>query len=179
MRHRLSVLGLVGAALIGLDAPWSRPVRAAIIVSWLGSPLVFLPWILWTVRFRIGAPRAASDLFSGELGQTDEGLRTALGRIESVMQKNARRLSRPRLRPVSGSDEIRRHRALGDELGVSPQPVRSTAIASGLNSPRSTAVSRTILAAAAMSSEDATRIPIACKYGNIHVAHSSMVENVF
>ncbi len=85
-RWALSVLGLVGAALIALYAPWSWPVRAAIIVLWLGSTLVFLPWIPWALRFRIVAPLAPTDLFSGELGRTDEGLRVALGRVERAMQ---------------------------------------------------------------------------------------------
>jgi 1-acyl-sn-glycerol-3-phosphate acyltransferase len=83
-RWGLSLLGLIGAVLIGALAPLSWPLRALLVWLWLGSPLVFLAWVPWTIRMRIGEPIAPADLFAGEAGE--EQLRRALARVEQAMQ---------------------------------------------------------------------------------------------
>lgn len=83
-RWGLSVLGLLVALALALFAPVAWPLRAALVYLWLGSPLVFLPWVPWTLRFRVGAPLAPSELFSG--AGDDAELRAALARTEAAVQ---------------------------------------------------------------------------------------------
>lgn len=83
-RRGVSLLGAIGAVLIACHGPGSWPLRAALCWLWLGSPLTFFPWIPRTIRMRIGAPIAASELFPGEA--TDDELKRALPRVEAAVQ---------------------------------------------------------------------------------------------
>jgi 1-acyl-sn-glycerol-3-phosphate acyltransferase len=84
-RWGLSLLGLLVATAIACFAPWAWPYRVLAIWAWLASPFSFVAWIPWTVRMRIGAPMAPSDLFAGET--TDQQLREALVRVQGAVQK--------------------------------------------------------------------------------------------
>ncbi|MEP7124267.1 MAG: 1-acyl-sn-glycerol-3-phosphate acyltransferase [Byssovorax sp.] len=89
-RWGISLLGVIGAALIWRFGPASWALRAGICWLWLGSPLIFLAWIPWTIRMRIGAPIAAKELFPGAGGleeeENEEELRRALPRVEAAVQ---------------------------------------------------------------------------------------------
>jgi 1-acyl-sn-glycerol-3-phosphate acyltransferase len=86
-RWGISLLGLIVAALLVAAGPWSWPLRAGLVWVWLGSPLVFLPWVPWTIRMRIGAPLAASELFAPVEGDAEsDGLQRALGRVQEAVQ---------------------------------------------------------------------------------------------
>ena len=87
-RWGVSLLGLLVAILLGAFLPVTWPLRAALIWLWLGSPLIFLPWVPWTVRMRIGPPLAAADLF-GEGADTE--LPRALARVEAAVQAQVAR----------------------------------------------------------------------------------------
>ncbi len=82
-RWALSVLGVAVAAGLWWGLPLAWPWRALTIWWWLGSPLVFLPWVPWTLRFRIGEPLSAEELFGEE--PSDEVLPRALARVESAV----------------------------------------------------------------------------------------------
>lgn len=84
-RWGLSLLGVLVSILIGVALPAAWYVRAALVWLWLGSPFVFLPWIPWSIRMRIGAPLHAGALFPGS--DTDASLRDALARVESSIQR--------------------------------------------------------------------------------------------
>ncbi len=85
-RWGVSLLGAVVAILVARFAPVSWPIRAALVWLWLGSALVFVPWIPWTIRMRIGAPFAASELFPGGTDGSDLDLRAALARVQAAVQ---------------------------------------------------------------------------------------------
>jgi len=86
-RWGLSVLGVVGAAAIAGLVPLPVPLRLAMAWLWLGTPLVFLPWIPWTIRLRVGPPLEAASLFLPEPTlATDDELRQALHRVERAVQ---------------------------------------------------------------------------------------------
>jgi hypothetical protein len=92
-RWGLSVLGLVGAAALLLWLPWSWPVRLLVIWFWLGSPLVFLPFVPATVRFAFGAPVSPIALFGDPTsaepsppGPPDPQLQRALQLVERAVQ---------------------------------------------------------------------------------------------
>ena len=86
-RWGVSFLGAIVAPLIVMFAPASWPIRAGLAWLWLGSPLIFLPWVPWTLRMRIGAPIPASELFPREgRDGTDEELRRALPRVQAAVQ---------------------------------------------------------------------------------------------
>lgn len=74
-RWAISLLAVFGCAgLLWLPLPlW---LRLLLCWAWLGSPLTFLPWVPWTLRFRIGAPL---QLGEGELA--DE-----LAKVEAAVQ---------------------------------------------------------------------------------------------
>jgi 1-acyl-sn-glycerol-3-phosphate acyltransferase len=98
-RWAVSLLGVIGAALILTFVPYSWPIRAVLAWLWLGSPLIFLPWIPWKIRMRIGVPIPSSELFAFEGdAENDEQLRQALLRVETVVQTE---LDRSRLRKRS------------------------------------------------------------------------------
>lgn len=87
-RWALSVLGVVGAAAIAWFTPLPWPAKLVLIWLWLGSPFVFLPWIPWTIRMRIGAPLEASMLFApGDATPSEDELRTALHIVERAVRR--------------------------------------------------------------------------------------------
>ena len=87
-RWGISGLGLLVAILIAALAPWSVPVKALVIWLWLGSPLVLMPWIPWTIRMRIGKPIANADLFGqGPEAGSEAELRRALTVVEAAVQQ--------------------------------------------------------------------------------------------
>lgn len=84
-RWGISLLGALGTAGIALT-PMPLVAKVAASMLWLGSPISFVPWIPWTLRYRIGAPIAAATLFpSGAAGGDDE-LRAALARVEDAVR---------------------------------------------------------------------------------------------
>ncbi len=86
-RWAISLLGCIGAALLWYLLPLAWPFRLGAIWLWLGTPLVFLPWIPWTIRMRIGAPLEAEELFaSADDEPLDSELRSALTRVERAVQ---------------------------------------------------------------------------------------------
>ncbi len=81
-RWGLSALGLAGALALLAWVPAGWPMRIALAWLWLGSPLVFLPWLPWTVRLVIGPPLPATVLGDG----SDAALRRALVQVEAAVQ---------------------------------------------------------------------------------------------
>jgi len=84
-RWGISLLGALGTVGIAL-APIPLLVKLGASMLWLGSPLSFTPWIPWTLRYRIGAPISASELFPGGATGGDDELRAALTRVESAVE---------------------------------------------------------------------------------------------
>ncbi len=84
-RWAVTLLGALGAVGILAAAPWSWPLRALATWAWLTSPFMFLPFIPSTIRFRIGAPIPADELF-GHGDDSDESLAPALARVEAAVQ---------------------------------------------------------------------------------------------
>lgn len=83
-RWGLTLFGVVVAALIAgssLALPW----KALAVYLWLGSPFIFMPFIPWTIRFRIGAPIEPADLFPSGSGD-DVEVRAALAKVEAAVQ---------------------------------------------------------------------------------------------
>ena len=76
----LGVLGCVGIAALPLGI-WPR---VGLAYLWLASPLVLLPWIPWTIRFRIGEPIQNERLFQA-VG-VDDDLENALDGVEKRIQ---------------------------------------------------------------------------------------------
>lgn len=86
-RWGISLLGLIGAVLLAAFAPLPWPLRIGLVWFWLGTPFVFLPWVPWTIRMRIGEPIEASALFTPEgTAESEEELRKALRRVEGAVQ---------------------------------------------------------------------------------------------
>jgi len=84
-RWGLSLLGMLGALAIALTPlPLAMKLGAAFV--WLGSPLTFAPWIPWTLRYRIGAPIPANELFPAHAANDEETLRAALTRVEDAVR---------------------------------------------------------------------------------------------
>jgi 1-acyl-sn-glycerol-3-phosphate acyltransferase len=93
-RWAISVLGVVGAIAILALVPLSWPLRLALAWLWLGSPLVFLPWVPWTIRMRIGVPIPAAELFADRSGnESADALQPALARVEAAVQLQVGRAS--------------------------------------------------------------------------------------
>lgn len=82
-RWGISLLGL-GVAVGILLLPLPLWLRAVLVFGWLGSPTSFLPWIPWTLRMRVGPPLSPEALFGQD--DSEEGLRTALARVEGAVQ---------------------------------------------------------------------------------------------
>lgn len=91
-RWGVSVLGLAGAvAILGLLAI-PLPLRLAITWLWLGTPLVFLPWLPWTIRMRIGTPLDDKVLFPPDArSELDGSLELALETVENAVQALVKR----------------------------------------------------------------------------------------
>jgi 1-acyl-sn-glycerol-3-phosphate acyltransferase len=86
-RWAISVLGVAGVVAILALVPLGWPARAALAWLWLGSPLVFLPWVPWTIHMRIGAPIPATSLFADRSGNEGAGaLQPALARVQAAVQ---------------------------------------------------------------------------------------------
>lgn len=83
-RWGLTLLGLLVAALIVCAVPLAWPWRALGVYLWLGSPFIFLPWIPWTIRMRIGAPLPPEMLVDG--ATDDAQLGRALMLVEAAVQ---------------------------------------------------------------------------------------------
>lgn len=83
-RYGLSLLGLAGALLLLFGTTWWWPLRVLAASIWAASPLAMVPWIPWTIRFRIGAPIPTEALFGDDA--TDEALPGALARVQGEVQ---------------------------------------------------------------------------------------------
>ena len=82
-RWGLTLFGVAVAGALWTWLPWAAPAKAAAVWLWLGSPLVFMPVFPATLRFRIGEPIEAGDLFP----DGDEAtLRVALERVQGAVQ---------------------------------------------------------------------------------------------
>lgn len=81
----ISVLGLVGLAVLAALSPWlTWWVTLLLAGAWLSSPFPFLPWLPWTVRVRLGPPLHPQDLFDPV---ADPDLRLATRRVEDSVQR--------------------------------------------------------------------------------------------
>lgn len=80
-RWGVSALAALGAGVL-LTRRWHPAIRALSTLAWLGSPLTFLPVVPMTIRMRIGAPIAPSELFTDE----DPELDRARDRVEGAVQ---------------------------------------------------------------------------------------------
>jgi len=66
-RWGVSLLSLLGAFAIALLSPLSPPLTALLVWLWMGSPLIFLPLVPWTIRMKVGEPLSASALCEGDV----------------------------------------------------------------------------------------------------------------
>lgn len=83
-RWGLTVLGLAVAGFL-VALPVALWIRVALLWVWLTSPLVFVPFVPWTIRFRIGAPLEPDALFgAGPAEEVD--LDAALASVVSAVQ---------------------------------------------------------------------------------------------
>lgn len=83
-RWPLTLLGVLVAVLIVVAPPLAWPWRVVLAYLWLGSPFIFIPWIPWTIRMRIGVPMPPDALFDGVAD--DAQLGNALRRVERAVQ---------------------------------------------------------------------------------------------
>lgn len=82
-RWGISALSLAGAAAILLFVPLGPLGKVGLTWFWLASPFVFLPWVPWSIRMRIGEPIPAAELFhDGD----DATLADALHRVEKAVE---------------------------------------------------------------------------------------------
>lgn len=82
-RWGISLTGVIGAAAILALAPLSLEWRVLLIWVWLGSPLVFMPIIPWSIRLNIGQPLKPHDLFGNE---SEHELHGALQRVQREVE---------------------------------------------------------------------------------------------
>jgi len=82
-RWGISLTGILGAAAILMLAPLGLEWRLLLTWVWLGSPLIFIPIVPWSIRLRIGKPLAPQDLFGAG---TDQELMDALGCVERYVE---------------------------------------------------------------------------------------------
>jgi 1-acyl-sn-glycerol-3-phosphate acyltransferase len=94
----LGVAGLLGL-LLGPGAAWSLPAQVLAGAAWLTSPLVCLPVVPATIRFRIGPALSPEMLFgsdgAGRDGTEDAVLDRALARVEAAVQAMVSSAPRP------------------------------------------------------------------------------------
>ncbi len=83
-RWGLSLLAVLGAILLA-TLPLSVPLRLVLMWLWLGSPLVFLPIVPWTVRFAVGAPLDL--VWSAEPEAEDAEVAGALPKVQAELQR--------------------------------------------------------------------------------------------
>lgn len=82
-RWGISLPGIAGSLAILFCTFVPLEYRLLLTWVWLGSPLVFLPCIPWTIRMRIGQPIESSELFSEEDAPT---LARPLNRVERAIE---------------------------------------------------------------------------------------------
>jgi len=83
-RWGLSLLAVLGAILLA-TLPLSVPLRLVLMWLWLGSPLVFLPIVPWTVRFAVGAPLDLT--WSAGPEAEDAEVAGALPKVQAELQR--------------------------------------------------------------------------------------------
>jgi 1-acyl-sn-glycerol-3-phosphate acyltransferase len=84
-RWGISVLSVIGVIAIVALVPLPLLARLALAWFWLASPLVFLPWMPWRIRIRIGDPIPPEALFTdSEAEQSD--FRATLRQVETAVQ---------------------------------------------------------------------------------------------
>ena len=83
-RWGLSLFGLAIAMALAVWLPVGPLGTTVAIWLWLGSPLVFLPIISATLRFRLGSPLPCAELLGDDT--SDDGLRAALTRVERAVE---------------------------------------------------------------------------------------------
>lgn len=87
-RWGISLLSILGAFGILAVSGIPLELRLVLIWLWLGSILVFLPCIPWTIRFRIGPPLSPEALFSADENTAYEAsLRRVEKAIESLIRE--------------------------------------------------------------------------------------------
>lgn len=84
-RWAISLLGVIGAALVATLLPVSWPIRLMVAWLWLGSPLSYFPWLPSVIRMRIGQPIESAELFAR--ARSDDALERALARVEGSVQE--------------------------------------------------------------------------------------------
>lgn len=85
-RWGVTLLGVLGAAALLAAPGWDWWWRALAAYAWLASPFTLMPWIPWTIRFRIGAPIPPEALFSAASPADDAALAGALEVVEARVQ---------------------------------------------------------------------------------------------
>ena len=87
-RYGLSVLAVIGAALILTFVPLPWHLRALLAWGWAASPLSLLPWVPARIRIRIGPAITPETLFgeSARGGEDDAALTRALVIVERAVQ---------------------------------------------------------------------------------------------
>lgn len=87
-RWGISLLGVIGAmALMASPMPW--PLSLALTWLWLGTPLVFLPIVPWSVRFRVGPPLPIAGLVPAG-APAEAALAEARARVEAAVAAGLR-----------------------------------------------------------------------------------------
>jgi len=82
-RWGISLTGILGAAIILTLAPLGLEWQLLLTWVWLGSPLVFMPIVPWSIRLRIGKPLEPQELFATG---ADQELVDALGQVEREVE---------------------------------------------------------------------------------------------
>jgi hypothetical protein len=87
-RYGLSVLAVIGAALILGLVPLAWPWRIAMAWAFAASPLALVAWLPTRIRIRVGAPLRPETLFGArdELS-SDEALKRALALVEDAVTR--------------------------------------------------------------------------------------------
>jgi len=83
-RWGISLTGIIGAAAIIALVPLGLEWRMLLTWVWLGSPLVFMPIIPWSIRLSIGKPLEPRDLFGNE---SNTELHAALQRVQGDVEQ--------------------------------------------------------------------------------------------
>lgn len=87
-RYGLSVLAVIGVALILGLAPLAWPWRIAVAWAFAASPLALVAWLPARIRIRIGAPIPPQTLFGArEEPASDEALKRALVLVEDAVTR--------------------------------------------------------------------------------------------
>lgn len=87
-RYGLSVLAVIGAALILGLVPLAWPWRIALAWTFAASPLALVAWLPARIRIRVGAPLPPETLFGArDEPASDEELRRALALVEGAVTR--------------------------------------------------------------------------------------------